>query len=88
MIYIVFGLLIVLKSVQIRFSPAGRVCSGDYLKKFKKDTTWLEHQDYYMIYEGFFIIILFVLEGICFSVMSITYVWTHMTSQHIDLLYG
>ena len=55
--YLLLGTYIVFKALFIRFSAAGRVCSGDYIKK--GDDIWVTHQGYFMIYEGLFIEIMF-----------------------------
>jgi tRNA A-37 threonylcarbamoyl transferase component Bud32 len=84
--YIVFGGLLLLSAFTIRCSDAGQVCSGDYLKK--GDNVWKEHKDYFMMYEGKFITILFTLESVCFVVMAVSFIWMAKTSQQLELLYG
>ena len=84
--YIVFGGLLLLSAFIIRCSDAGQVCSGDFLKK--GDGIWTEHKDYYMMYEGKFITILFTLECVCFLVMAASFIWWIKTSQQVELLHG
>ena len=76
-VYVAAGAYLLSRAVLIRYSPAGRVCSGDFLKKSER--TWQEHKDYFMRYEGNFITILFALESLCFFVMSSTFLWVLMT---------
>lgn len=52
--FVIFGVIEIIMIIALRFSREGRVCAGDFIKKgeITKET-----QDYYMTYEGKFVII-------------------------------
>ena len=61
--FVFFGVVELIMIVALRFTREGRVCSGQYLKdndpRFNKDT-----YEYYMTYEGTFVIVVAVQEAL------------------------
>ena len=52
--FVIFGVIEIIMVIALRFSREGSVCAGDYIQEGEYTA---ETQDYYMTYEGWFVII-------------------------------
>ena len=81
------GIFQLIVCASVRFSHSGCVCAGDYISTKEDYNHYLKNSDYYMKYEGSFVIGVLIYENVSFILVCISFYLVNrqsMTGDNIE----
>ena len=72
-VFVLLGIFQLIVCATVRFSFTGKVCAGDFVITAEDNKKYEELAEYYMIYEGTFVVIVLIYELISFLLVVLTF---------------